>query len=154
MHLSPKINDDAWDGVELWSPTLLLEVYHPVGPHFNPNLAHLILLISSSMSSLAVEWGVLCLSWVGEHWSRKFLWSLWEWYTVPKQQMDTVHVGKTYNSLVQSAVLSRPCLCCSSTHCYTLIDFHKAVKDSHNLIPKWDPSEVNGGIYIHMVWTV
>uniref|UniRef100_A0A0E9UXY9 Uncharacterized protein n=1 Tax=Anguilla anguilla TaxID=7936 RepID=A0A0E9UXY9_ANGAN len=35
--------------------TLFLEICHPVGFHFNPNLAHLILLISSPMRSLAVE---------------------------------------------------------------------------------------------------
>lgn len=40
-------------------PTLFLEVYHPVGFNFNPSLAHLIQLISSSTKSLAIE-GVLC----------------------------------------------------------------------------------------------
>uniref|UniRef100_A0A0E9PQA7 Uncharacterized protein n=1 Tax=Anguilla anguilla TaxID=7936 RepID=A0A0E9PQA7_ANGAN len=34
---------------------LFLEIYHPVGFHFNLNLAHLTLLISSSTTSLAVE---------------------------------------------------------------------------------------------------
>ncbi|XP_064172976.1 inactive ubiquitin carboxyl-terminal hydrolase 54-like [Anguilla rostrata] len=42
-------------------PTLFLEIYHPVGSHLNPNMPHLILLISSSVSSLAVERGVALL---------------------------------------------------------------------------------------------
>lgn len=44
-------------------PTPLLETYHPVGFHFNHNLANPILLIRSSKRSLAVDLGVLCSGW-------------------------------------------------------------------------------------------
>ena len=44
-------------------PILFLEIYCPVGFHFNPNWACLVLRIGSSMRSPAVEWAVLC--WAG-----------------------------------------------------------------------------------------
>lgn len=45
------------------SPALFVEIWHPVGVHLNPSLAHLILLISSWTRSLTVEWHVLCYGW-------------------------------------------------------------------------------------------
>lgn len=41
-------------------PTLFLQLYPPAGFHFNCNMAHLTVLISSSARSLAVKCGMLC----------------------------------------------------------------------------------------------